>query len=71
MTYYTFDEYWKNFGKFNHYVIKNDRKLEQDFYELAKKVWLDMPDCQKDAYGEGHWDGWGECENHYGIKSDD
>ena len=70
MLFYSFDDYWKNFGKFHHEVIKNEPELEEDLYNLAKKIWLDANGTKDDTYDTGHSDGWDECEEHYKIEKD-
>lgn len=69
MIFYSFDDYWKRFGKFHHEVIFNPRELEQQFYIFAKKVWEDCLDSKDGTYEQGHSDGWDDCEEHYKIEN--
>lgn len=67
MVFYSFDDYWKQFGKLHHEVISNSSELEQDFYSLCKKVWEDSLDSKDDTYETGYSDGWDDCEENLGI----
>jgi len=63
-----FETYWREFGKLNDEVVNNcplDSKLEEDFKNLAKKIWNQSIHESRFSYDEGHLEGWGDCENFY------
>lgn len=68
--FYSFEDYWKQFGKYHDEVISNPA-LEQVFYDLGKKIWNDANGSTEVTYDEGHSDGWDECEEHYKIVAKD
>lgn len=71
MIYYSFDHYWKEFGKFHNSVIKNDKKLENDLYQMARDIWKDALNTDDKTYDAGYSDGWDAAEEHYKIKEKD
>lgn len=66
--YYSFDDYWKKIGKFNHEVIILDNKVsEQELYNLCEKVWWDAYGTDEETYSNGHIDGYECCEQENGL----
>ena len=66
--FYSFDDYWKQFGRFHHEVIINSPDLEKDFYNLSRKVWDDAGGTDNETYEYGHIEGYECCERDMKTK---
>jgi hypothetical protein len=60
-----FEDYWKEFGKYHHEVISNPAELEEDFYNLCKKIWRESVGTKQENYNIGYTEGWDACKNNY------
>lgn len=69
--FYSFEDYWKQFGRYQSEVIELPPELEKKLFDLCAKIWLDALGTEEETYDNGHSDGWDECEKHYKIKVDE
>jgi hypothetical protein len=59
--FYSFDDYWRNFGRYQHEVICNPA-LEQVFHDFAEKIWDDAYGTDEETYEIAHIEGYECCE---------
>lgn len=60
--FYSFDDYWKQFGKYQTEIIDNPQIPEQVFYNLCKKIWNDAGGTNDETYESAHVEGYECCE---------
>jgi hypothetical protein len=63
MKVYSFDDYWKNHGKYHYEIVANPKELEEDFYNLCKKIWYEATGTKEEIYEIGHLEGWDACKD--------
>lgn len=65
--FYSFDDYWKQFGKYQHEVVSNPKELEQVFYSFARKIWDDAEGTGDETFDDAHIVGYEQCEKDFKV----